>query len=111
LSDYQEADEEGYYLAAATAEVDDGRMTAVTINEAAIILTKIGGIIYAFSARCPHASGDLTQGQLHRGRIDCPDHEYRFDIRTGFPVWPEDEVCRLKKYAIKEENGKLLIRV
>ncbi len=104
-------DEEGYYIAAATADIEEGVMTAVTINDFSIIFTRIGGAIYAFSARCPHASGDLTQGELYRGRIDCPDHDYRFDIRTGFPVWPEDEVCRLKKYPTKEENGDLLIKL
>lgn len=111
MEDYQAADKEGYFLAAAAADVLDGRITAVTINQSVIILTRIGGAIHAFSARCPHASGDLTQGDLHRGRIGCPDHDYHFDIRTGFPVWPEDEVCRLKKYPIKEENGDLFVRI
>lgn len=111
MKDYKEADEEGFFLVAATADIKEGRMTAVTLNNLSIILTRIKGAIHAFSARCPHASGDLTQGELYRGRIDCPDHDYRFDIRTGYPVWPEDEVCRLKKYAFKEQNGNLLIKV
>jgi nitrite reductase/ring-hydroxylating ferredoxin subunit len=111
LEGIQTGDDEGFVRAAATADIEDGRITAVTIAESTIILTRIGGAIHAFSARCPHASGDLTQGNLNRGRIGCPDHDYRFDIRTGFPVWPEDEVCRLKKYPVKEVNGALFIKI
>jgi nitrite reductase/ring-hydroxylating ferredoxin subunit len=94
-----------------TADIQDGRITSITLNNTPIILTRIDQAIHAFSARCPHASGDLTQGDLHRGRIDCPDHGYRFDIRSGFPLWPPDEVCRLKKYLTKEENGLLFVKV
>lgn len=104
-------DGDGFVRVAATAEINENQMTAVTINQSPIILTKVAGTIHAFSARCPHASGDLTQGELHRGRIGCPDHDYRFDIRSGFPVWPPDEVCRLKKYPTKEKNGYLWIQV
>jgi nitrite reductase/ring-hydroxylating ferredoxin subunit len=111
LINQQQPDEEGYYLAALTAEVEDGRMTAVILNNSSIILTRIGQTIYAFSAQCPHASGDLTRGELHRGRIDCPEHGYRFDIRSGFPVWPPDEVCRLKKFPVKEQDGRIYIKM
>jgi nitrite reductase/ring-hydroxylating ferredoxin subunit len=104
-------DTEGFYLAADAADVVDGRITAITINNTPIILTRLNDTIHAFSALCPHASGDLTMGELHRGRIDCPDHGYRFDIRSGFPVWPPDEVCRLKKYPTKEKQGHIFVKV
>jgi nitrite reductase/ring-hydroxylating ferredoxin subunit len=105
-----QSDPEGFYLVANTADVVDGRITPIAINDSLIILTRISGIIHAFSAQCPHASGDLTQGELHRGRIACPEHSYKFDIRTGLPVWPQDEVCRLRKYPVKEEKGQVFVR-
>lgn len=100
-----------YYLAVEESEIQDGRLTPITINDTLIILTRIEGAIHAFRSRCPHASGDLTQGELHRGRIDCPNHGYRFDIRSGYPVWPPDEVCRLKKYSVKEEKGRIFVKI
>jgi nitrite reductase/ring-hydroxylating ferredoxin subunit len=111
LINLEGSDTEGFYFAATAADIADGRITAITINKTPIILTRLNDTIYAFGALCPHASGDLTQGELHRGRIDCPDHGYRFDIRSGFPVWPEDEVCRLKKYPVIEEDGELFLKV
>lgn len=102
---------EGFSYAATACGIIDGRITPITINNTPIILTRIAGAIHAFSALCPHASGDLTKGELHRGRIACPDHSYKFDIRTGFPIWPPDEVCRLKKFPTKEENGQVFVKV
>lgn len=107
----RQPDPEGFYLAANAADVVDGRITPITLNHTPLILTRIDGSLHAFSALCPHASGDLTQGELHRGRISCPDHSYKFDIRTGRPLWPPDEICRLKKYPTKEENGRIFIRL
>jgi apoptosis-inducing factor 3 len=107
----QQPDSEGFYQVAAVSEVREGGITAVTIHDTSIILTRINDAIYAFSALCPHASGDLRQGELHRGRIDCPDHGYRFDIRTGHPVWPPDEVCRLKKFSLKQINDQILVKL
>jgi nitrite reductase/ring-hydroxylating ferredoxin subunit len=49
-------------------------MTAVEINGLPVILTRLGEAVHAFSAFCPHASADLSQGSFYKGRIDCPDH-------------------------------------
>jgi nitrite reductase/ring-hydroxylating ferredoxin subunit len=111
LGEINRRDDEGYIFAASIEEIEDGRITVITLNDLPIILTRVKGAVQAFSARCPHASGDLTKGEFHRGRIECPEHGYRFDIATGFPVWPPDEVCRLKKYPVKEENGRVLVNL
>ena len=39
--------------------------------------------IFALSAKCPHAGGDLTQGWCQEGKLICPLHRYSFDLRTG----------------------------
>jgi nitrite reductase/ring-hydroxylating ferredoxin subunit len=39
--------------------------------------------IFALSAKCPHAGGDLTQGWCKEGKLICPLHRYSFDLRTG----------------------------
>ena len=39
--------------------------------------------VYALSARCPHAGGDLTQGWCQDGKLICPIHRYSFSLETG----------------------------
>jgi apoptosis-inducing factor 3 len=105
------SDESGYYPAAVAGELVPDTMIRVEIAGRPILIANLSGQLHAFSAVCPHASGDLGQGTLHKGRIDCPDHGYRFDIRSGRPVWPEDEVCRLKRYPVKVEAGLVMVQI
>lgn len=73
----------------------------ININGQKILLTRHAGQIHAIAAHCPHAAADLTKGTLHKGRIDCPEHNWRFDIQTGRTLYPPDETCRLKRYPTK----------
>jgi nitrite reductase/ring-hydroxylating ferredoxin subunit len=48
-----------------------------------ICLVGYNNEIFALSAKCPHAGGDLTQGWCKEGKLICPLHRYSFDLRTG----------------------------
>ena len=104
-------DEEGYYPAIPVEDVIEDGAVRLTINGQVILVTKYEGDYFAFSAFCPHAAGDLVEGQLYKGRIDCPEHAYRFDIRSGRTLWPPDESYRLKTYPLKVSRGKIYILV
>lgn len=39
--------------------------------------------INVFSGRCPHARGDLTQGHCDGAILECTDHHWHFNLRTG----------------------------
>lgn len=104
----QKADKEGYYWC--DVHLDDleaGEMMKVKINGRAIVLSKYKDQIYAFDDTCPHGAASLVQGSLFTHKISCPDHGYCFDIRTGAIVWPEDELYRLHRYAVKVDNGRI----
>ena len=97
-------------LAAAT--IHPQQVTLFQIGERRIILTRLDGQIHAFSSECPHASGDMSNSLISRkGRIDCPDHGYVFDIRSGRITWPEDENYCLRKYLVKEINGIVYVKL
>ena len=104
-------DTAGFYTVATADSVLPNQITCVQINDQSLILTRWQGVLLAFSSRCPHASADLAEGDLHRGRITCPDHGYKFDIRNGRILWPPDEVYRLKRFEVREENGLIEVRI
>jgi nitrite reductase/ring-hydroxylating ferredoxin subunit len=91
--------------------VREGEMTAARVHGRKIILTRYEGQLYAIDSLCPHAAADLGHGSLHRWRLCCHEHDYCFDVRTGRIVWPEDEVYRLRRYEVKEEDGVVKVRL
>jgi len=101
---------DGYYRICASADLGQEQMQTAKIDGDTVIVTRVENELRAFSAACPHASGDLSKSAIYRGRIDCPEHGYRFDVRSGRVLWPPDEVCRLKQYEILESEGQIKVR-
>ncbi|MEJ2748295.1 MAG: Rieske (2Fe-2S) protein [Anaerolineae bacterium] len=105
------ADDDGFYTAVPAHTVQPNQLTKITINGQPILLTRWQDELVAFSAYCPHAAADLSKGELYRGKIECLDHGYVFDVRNGRVLWPEDEVCRLKRFDVKEEGGMIKVKI
>lgn len=108
----EKSDADGFYATQiAAVDVSENGMINVKIKGQPLILTKWQDTIYAISAYCPHAAADLNNGEIYKGRVDCPEHGWRFDLKTGRTLFPPDEACRLKRYEVKEENGMVFVRV
>jgi nitrite reductase/ring-hydroxylating ferredoxin subunit len=104
--------EDGFFeTALSAAKVTAGEMKVVRVAGRKVLVTRVGGRLYAFSDVCPHAAADLGKGRLFDGQIKCPDHGYTFDIRTGRATWPADEGCRLIRFTAHEEAGIVWIRL
>ena len=60
---------------------------------------------FAFSTKCPHASGRLVDGYLDAlGNIVCPLHRYKFCLSNGRNI--SGEGYYLKHWPVKvEDNG------
>jgi nitrite reductase/ring-hydroxylating ferredoxin subunit len=104
-------DDAGFYTAVPATAVQANQLTKTKINGQPILLTRWQGELVAFSAHCPHAAADLSQGDFYRGKIECPDHGYVFDVGNGRVLWPEDEMCRLKQFTVKEEAGVVKVKI
>ena len=106
-------DENGYYETGVLVDqlsAESG--LALKIDGNPILLTQVDGAVVAVSGSCPHAAADLTRGRFGRGFLTCPEHEWKFDLRTGRVVWPPDESCRLKRYQVKvTAEGQVCINI
>ncbi|HSH03762.1 MAG TPA: Rieske 2Fe-2S domain-containing protein [Anaerolineae bacterium] len=105
-----QVDDEGFVLVGGSEMVVVDEIVSVEVAGEPVIVTRWAGQVIAFSAYCPHAAADLRDGGVRRGRVDCPEHDYRFDVVTGRAIWPPDEACRLKKYEVKESDGMVKVR-
>ena len=75
----------------------------------AVIISNVDGKLIAFSAVCPHASGDFREGEIYRGRAYCPVHSWKFDIASGKCLG--DENYRLKKFRVELIDGVIWLDV
>jgi nitrite reductase/ring-hydroxylating ferredoxin subunit len=104
-------DEAGFVTAMASTALAENQMLPLTLNNVKLILLRWQGKVYAVSRLCPHAAADLSGGDFYRGKLECPDHGYCFDVATGRVLWPEDEMVRLKQSPAKEDLGQIKVRL
>jgi nitrite reductase/ring-hydroxylating ferredoxin subunit/uncharacterized membrane protein len=62
-------------------EVDQMALVHVGTERVAVARTEEG--VAAFSDRCTHKGGPLSDGVLMCGRVQCPWHGSQFDVHTG----------------------------
>ncbi|MDA4135541.1 MAG: Rieske 2Fe-2S domain-containing protein [Thaumarchaeota archaeon] len=75
--------QESFVTVAADNQVPEGTMFGVAVAGNAILLSKIGGKIYAMDAVCSHYYGYLPKGSLRDHTVVCPVHKAEYDIATG----------------------------
>jgi nitrite reductase/ring-hydroxylating ferredoxin subunit/uncharacterized membrane protein len=64
-------------------ELAEGRPTCVLVDRVPVLLLREGGEIHALANRCTHRGGPLHEGEIADGRVTCPWHGSKFDLRTG----------------------------
>ena len=68
------------------------------------------GEYFATDGFCTHEQQHLEDGLVMDGIIECPLHMGQFDIETGEAL--SGPVCLdLKTYEVKNENGKIFIKL
>jgi len=91
-------------------EIDEGASRVFNLNGKSILVSKYEGEFYAVDNICTHDGGDLGEGKIIEGQIECPRHGARFDIRTG-DVTRMPAVCGIDAYEVKIENDDLYVMV
>ena len=102
--------EAGTYVRVASLEqVRDGFVTMFKVAGKAVVLTRIGDDIHAFSGTCTHADFKLGTSRLVKGcDIECPVHGAMFDARSGaVRKGPAD--LPLPCYSVKIEGEDVLV--
>jgi nitrite reductase/ring-hydroxylating ferredoxin subunit len=65
------------------AEVPVGTMKRVKAFNEYILLSNVGGKIYATQDDCGHQRASLAKGALEGSVVTCPLHGAKFDVTTG----------------------------
>jgi 3-phenylpropionate/trans-cinnamate dioxygenase ferredoxin subunit len=91
-------------------DVDEDQPLSAKIGDQEVGVYLVDGRLYALEDVCPHAYALLSQGFIDGDTIECPLHQAIFSIPTGRceeGPSPRD----VKVYAVKEENGDILVNL
>jgi nitrite reductase/ring-hydroxylating ferredoxin subunit len=93
---------------ATLAEVPPGRMKAIKVDGAPVVLANVDGELHAFGGACTHDEGPLEEGDLDGFEVTCPWHFSVFDIRTG-EVVESPAAEGIRTFEIKSEGDDILL--
>jgi nitrite reductase/ring-hydroxylating ferredoxin subunit len=65
------------------SEIPVGTMKRVTAFGENVLLSNVGGKIYATQNDCGHQRASLARGKLEGSVVTCPLHGAKFDVTTG----------------------------
>ena len=92
------------------ADLGEGAMSAVDLKDRHILISKIGGEVFAVSGVCTHEETDLGRGFVLEDRVVCPLHLSQFDLKTGQVMNPPAEVP-LQRFNVKIEGEAIFVEV
>jgi 3-phenylpropionate/trans-cinnamate dioxygenase ferredoxin subunit len=99
------------FVAAATlAEVPDSGILKVRVEGHPIVLTSVGGEIFAVADRCSHEDVPLSLGCIRGDTIKCSYHGSRFSLRTGEPM-DEPADTPIAVYPVRVEGNAVLVGI
>jgi nitrite reductase/ring-hydroxylating ferredoxin subunit len=84
----------------ATVQLKDG-------NEVALF--NVGGEFYAIENFCPHKGFPLADSRLYGNIVECDQHGWRFDVRSGTCFTAPK--CSIESYKVVIEDGWIKIVV
>lgn len=91
-------------------ELVEGAVKTVSADEKLILLARYRGIVYAVDDICTHDGGELGDGDLVDGQVQCPRHGARFDLKTG-DATRMPAIIGIGTYDVKVENGQIFVAV
>jgi apoptosis-inducing factor 3 len=65
------------------ADVAEGAMLVGHVGEDDVLVTRVGGELFAIGAHCTHYHGPLGEGLVVGQTVRCPWHHAHFCLRTG----------------------------
>jgi nitrite reductase/ring-hydroxylating ferredoxin subunit len=65
------------------ASIEEGRTFPGHVSGRAVLLSRLGGEVFAIGGTCSHYGGPLAEGACRKGVVRCPWHHAGFDLKSG----------------------------
>jgi len=104
------------FLACAKSEVSVGGLKLVQVDGKDLVITNVDGNFYALHNWCTHEEGNLSEGELKKNVLVCPEHGAQFDVTTGkVLLGPDgesaDSIQPEKSYKVVVQGNNLMVEI
>jgi len=83
-------------------------LAEITADDKKVCIGKYKNELFAFPAKCPHASGLLAEGFIDAlGNVVCPVHRYKFCMKNGRNV--SGEGYYLKRWPVEVKGDGVFV--
>jgi len=91
-------------------QLGSNEMFSFDFEDKKLMLTNLGGKVYATDRICTHEEADLSSGFLSGEGVRCPLHLSVFNLENGKPQNPPAE-APLRTYNIKIDQNEIYVEV
>jgi nitrite reductase/ring-hydroxylating ferredoxin subunit len=102
-------EDNGWVPALEESHLKEDAINVVFPKGVSIILIRREGRIYALRNRCAHMACTLSSGRLDGDTLQCPCHDWKFDIKTGEFIAARE--ITVPTYTCKLQDGTIFIRL
>ncbi|WP_404383155.1 DUF2231 domain-containing protein [Caenispirillum salinarum] len=81
----------------------------VEVDGVEVVLVRHEGAVSAFSDRCSHFGGPLSQGWVFDGGLVCPWHGSRYCLKSGDPL-DGPATAPQPRFEVRERDGMIALR-
>lgn len=107
---WAEMPKESFVKAVKKDEVSNNVPIVLVLNGVEVLLSKVGGEIFATSARCTHRGCSLGEGWVEDGLLVCGCHLSKFDPKSGKVIEGPAEQA-LKVFEVQDEEGYIWVKL
>jgi nitrite reductase/ring-hydroxylating ferredoxin subunit len=90
------------------SEVPVGALKFISAGGNDFVIANVDGKFYAMGNWCTHEQGNLSEGELKKNVLTCPEHGAQFDVTTGRVLLGPDEAS--PDSISPEKSYKLVVR-
>jgi len=90
-----------------TEDLPIGKSAIVLVGDQEIAVFNYKDEYYAVANKCPHKGGPLGEGRVQEGIVICPNHEWRFELKTGNSM--QNPEMKVKVFPVRIKDEKIYV--
>jgi len=96
------------------SDVAPGSLKLVSAGGKDLVVANVDGNFYVMDNWCTHEQGNLSEGELNKKVLTCPEHGAQFDVTTGKVLGgpdggPADSIPPETAYKVRVQGNDVIV--